>query len=71
MSIIFVSFFVAILNDSYEEAKENTDRQSEESEMCDFILRQLVGMLRFGKKTSDKEHSPEGRLRGPGRPKTN
>lgn len=58
-SFIFVNFFVAILNDSYEEAKEDTDRDSEEFEMGGFIMGQLAGMLGFGKKASDQEHTEE------------
>lgn len=55
MSFIFVNFFVAILNDSYEDAKENTDRESEEFEMADFIMEKLMGMLGFGKKQSSED----------------
>lgn len=58
-SFIFVNFFVAILNDSYEEAKEDTDRDSEEFEMGGFIMGQLAGMLGFRKKASDQEHTEE------------
>ena len=56
MSFIFVNFFVAILNDSYEDAKKNTDRESEEFEMAGFIMGQLVGMLGFGKKQSKQDN---------------
>ena len=55
MSFIFVNFFVAILNDSYDDAKENTDRESEDFEMADFIMEKLVGMLGFGKKQSSQD----------------
>lgn len=56
MSFIFVNFFVAILNESYEDARENTDRESEEFEMADFIMEQLAGMLGFGRKHSEQEN---------------
>lgn len=59
MSFIFVNFFVAILNDSYEDAKEHTDRNSEEYELGDFLFGQLAGILGFGKKTSDQEQKEE------------
>lgn len=59
MSFIFVNFFVVILNDSYEVAKEDTDRNSEEYELGDFLLGQLAGILGFGKKTSDQEKKEE------------
>ena len=45
MAFIFVNFFVAILNDSYEDVKDNTDKQSEEFEMADFILDRLTELL--------------------------
>lgn len=57
MSFIVVNFFVAILNDSYEDAKENTDRQSEEFEMADFIMGKLAAMLGFGKKPPSEQEN--------------
>lgn len=59
MSFIVVNFFVAILNDSYEYAKEDIDKNSDEFELGDFIVGQLVGMLGFGKKASDQEQKEE------------
>ena len=47
-AFIFVNFFVAILNDSYEEVKDNTDKQSKDFEMADFILERLRELLGFG-----------------------
>lgn len=47
MSFLFLNFFVAILNDSYEDVKDNTDIQSKEFEMADFILDRLRELLRF------------------------
>lgn len=48
-AFIFVNFFVAILNDSYEEVKENTDKQCHEDfEMADFILERLSELLGLG-----------------------
>ena len=48
-AFIFVNFFVAILNDSYEEVKENTDKQCHEDfEMADFILERLSELLELG-----------------------
>ncbi|EDO31498.1 predicted protein, partial [Nematostella vectensis] len=41
MSFIFVNFFVAILNDSYEDVKASTDKNSKEFEMAEFILDRL------------------------------
>ena len=54
MFFIFVNFFVAILNDSYEDVKKNTDKQSEEFEMADFILDRLSELLGI-KKQSQQE----------------
>ena len=51
MSFIFVNFFVAILNDSYEDIRENTDKQSKDFEMHDFILERLRELLGFNKET--------------------
>jgi len=45
MAFIFVNFFIAILNDSYEDVKDDTDKQSEEFEMADFILDRLTELL--------------------------
>ena len=51
-TFIFVNFFVAILNDSYEDAKDNTDKQSNEFEMADFILERLKELLGCGKRAA-------------------
>ena len=51
---IFVNFFVAILNDSLEEVRDNTDMQSEEFEMSDFILERLKELLGCGKHPGDE-----------------
>ena len=56
MAFIFLNFFIAILNDSYEGVKDNTDKQSEEFEMADFILDRLTELLRLkdrGKREKD------------------
>ena len=62
-AFIFINFFVAILNDSYEDVKDNTDKQSEEFEMADFILERLSELLGFGKrehlKKTDVDQSKE------------
>ena len=47
MAFIFLNFFVAILNDSYEDVKDNTDKASEEFEMADFILDRLTELVGF------------------------
>ena len=54
-TFIFVNFFVAILNDCYEEVKDNTDKQSKEFEMADFILQRLSELLGFGNHKREKE----------------
>ncbi len=55
MSFIFVNFFVAILNDSYEDVKDNTDIQSKEFEMADFILDRLSELLGFRKQSQQQD----------------
>ena len=55
MSFIFVNFFVAILNDSYADVKTNTDKQSKEFEMADFILERLSELLGINGERSQKE----------------
>ena len=55
-AFIFVNFFVAILNDSYEEVKDNTDKQSKEFEMADFILERLSELLGFRKHQQESKH---------------
>ena len=47
MAFIFLNFFVAILNESYENVKDNTDKQSKEFEMADFILDRLTELMGF------------------------
>ncbi|XP_048575605.1 uncharacterized protein LOC5520271 isoform X3 [Nematostella vectensis] len=42
---IFMNFFVAILNDAYEDVNTNTDRKGEQFEMSDFIIQRLKEML--------------------------
>jgi len=56
MAFIFLNFFVAILNDSYEDVKDNTDKQSKEFEMADFILDRLTELLGF-KNRSQRERN--------------
>ena len=56
MAFIFLNFFVAILNDSYEDVKDNTDKQSKEFEMADFILDRLTELLGF-KNRSQQERT--------------
>lgn len=56
MAFIFLNFFVAILNDSYEDVKDNTDKQSKEYEMADFILDRLTELMGF-KKRSQQERT--------------
>lgn len=61
MSFIFVNFFVAIFNDSYEEIKDNTHKQSKNFEMHDFILERLRELLGFKKETqreNDIDNNP-------------
>ena len=53
MSFIFMNFFVAILNDSFEDVKSNTDKQSKEFEMADFILERVCDMLGISKRGKD------------------
>ena len=55
-AFIFVNFFVAILNDSYEEVKDNTDKQSKEFEMADFILERLKELLGFEKRQHERKN---------------
>ena len=54
MAFIFVNFFVAILNDSYEDVKSNPDQTKKESEMADFIVQRVIyaflGIKRRGRK---------------------
>ena len=52
-AFIFVNFFVAILNDSYKDAKDNTDKQSNKFKMADFILERLRELLGFGNRQYD------------------
>ena len=52
MSFIVVNFFVAILNECYEEARDHVDKQSAEFEMADFILEKITGF--FGYRGSSK-----------------
>ena len=54
MAFIFLNFFVAILNDSYEDVKENTDKQSKEYEMADFILDRLTKLLGFNNRSQEE-----------------
>ena len=54
MAFIFLNFFVAILNDSYEDVKENTDKQSKEYEMADFILDRLTKLLGFKNRSQEE-----------------
>ena len=54
MAFIFVNFFVAILNDSYEDVKNNTDKQSKEYEMADFILDRLTELVGFKSRSQQK-----------------
>ena len=56
MAFIFLNFFVAILNDSHEDVKDNTDKQSKEFEMADFILNRLTELLGF-KNRSQQERT--------------
>lgn len=56
-AFIFVNFFVAILNDSHAEVKHNTDKQSKEFEMADFILDRLKEFFGFGKTQHDESSS--------------
>ncbi|XP_068672930.1 polycystin-1-like protein 2 [Montipora foliosa] len=56
-AFIFVNFFVAILNDSHAEVKHNTDKQSKEFEMADFILDRLKEFVGFGKTQHDESSS--------------
>ena len=60
MSFIFVNFFVAILNDSYEDVKDNTDKQSKEFEMADFILERLSELLGFRKRSRQDDDASIG-----------
>ena len=62
MSFIFINFFVAILNDSYEDVKDNTDKQSKDFEMADFILsrlRELLGFRTKSQQDNDNDNNPE------------
>ena len=49
MSFIFMHFFVAILNNSFEDIKSNTDEQSKEFEMADSIVERMCDMLGISK----------------------
>ena len=53
MSFIFMHFFVAILNDSFEDVKSNTDEQSKEFEMADFIVERMCDVLGISKQGKD------------------
>ena len=53
---IFLNFFVVILNDSYEDVKANTDKQSKEFEMADFIQMRFKAI--FFKSISYERVSP-------------
>ena len=55
-AFIFVNFFVAILNDSYEQVKCNTDKQSQEFEMADFILERLRDIFGCGKPQPEEKN---------------
>ena len=48
-AFIFVNFFVAILNDTHAVVKHNTDKQSVDDEMADFIFERLREFLGFRK----------------------
>ena len=54
MAFIFLNFFVAVLNDSYEDVKENTDKQSKEYEMADFILDRITELLGFRNRSQEE-----------------
>ena len=54
MAFIFLNFFVAILNDSYEDAKDNTDKQSKEYEMADFIVDRITELLGFKNRSQEE-----------------
>ena len=56
-SFIFVNFFVAILNNSYEDVKTNIDKQSKEFEMADFILKRLSELLGINERTQKEDHN--------------
>ena len=62
MAFIFVNFFVAILNDSYADVKDNTDKQSKEFEMADFILDRLSELLGFRKRSQQDDDTVDGEL---------
>lgn len=62
MAFIFVNFFVAILNDSYADVKDNTDKQSQEFEMADFILDRLRELLGFRKRSQQDDGKVDGEL---------
>lgn len=53
MSFIFMNFFVAILNDSFEDVKSNIDKQSKEFEMADFLLKRVRELLGIDKRAQD------------------
>ena len=57
MSFIFMHFFVAILNNSFEDIKSNTDEQSKEFEMADFIVERMCDMLGISKQGNDAGHN--------------
>ena len=60
-TFIFVNFFVAILNDCYEEVKDNTEKQSKEFEMADFILQRLSELFGCGNHQCENENNNEER----------
>ena len=57
MSFIFMHFFVAILNNSFEDIKSNTDEQSKEFEMADFIVERMCDVLGIRKQGNDAGHN--------------
>ena len=56
MAFIFINFFVAILNDSYEDVKNNTDKTGKEFEMADFISERLSEILLGFRRRKKSEH---------------
>lgn len=45
MAFYFVNFYIAVINDSYEDTKTNTDYTAKEFEMSGFIVERLVDMF--------------------------
>ena len=45
MTFLFLNFYISVLNDSYEEVNSNTNRDSNEFEMSDFMLDRLKEMI--------------------------